>query len=164
MDSIATYQIQQHIIYQLLKLVQSANEPQHEKTYRLTCASNENSNQPALPRSLIRVFVVRMKTVCILSYPKCVYWRFWSDCANAQDDLNVRSAHMSKGTFFDAEAEILIVSNVNDHLAIPSTWVRLAYLWRYGWCHRSVTIATRRYKTGFLQLFGRMKAFVDIPM
>ena len=37
------------------------NEPQCEKTYLLTCAPNEDSDQPARPRSLIRVFVVRMK-------------------------------------------------------------------------------------------------------
>ena len=33
---------------------------------------NEYSNLPARPRSLIRVFVVRMKTFCILRFPKCV--------------------------------------------------------------------------------------------
>ena len=32
-----------------------------EKPYLLTCAPNEDSNQPAHPRSLIRVFVVRIK-------------------------------------------------------------------------------------------------------
>ena len=40
-----------------------SNGPQCEKTYLLTCAPNEDSNQPAHPRSLIRVFVVRMKTL-----------------------------------------------------------------------------------------------------
>ena len=164
MDSTATYQIQQRIIYQLLKLVQGPKWAATWENIPSDMCTKEDSNQPALPRSLIRVFVVRMKAVCILGYSKCVYWRFWSDCANAQADLNVRSAHMSQGTFFDAEPEILIGSNVNDHLAIPSVWVRLAYPWRHSWCHRSVTIATRWYKTGFLQLFGRMKAFVNIPM
>ena len=47
------------------------------------------------PRSLIRVFVVRMKKLCLLGYPKCAQWRFWSDCANAQSDLNLRWALMS---------------------------------------------------------------------
>ena len=36
------------------------NEPQRKKTYQLTCAPNEDSNQPAHPRSLIRVFVVKI--------------------------------------------------------------------------------------------------------
>ena len=49
-------------------------------------AHNEDSDQPAHPRSLIRVFIVRMKELCILGYPKCTQWRFWSDCANAQAD------------------------------------------------------------------------------
>ena len=50
------------------------------------------------------VFVVRMKKLCILGYPKCVQWRFWSDCANAQADLNFRWPHMSKVTFPYVEA------------------------------------------------------------
>ena len=50
-------------------------------------------------RSLIRVFVVRLKKRNILSYPKERQWRFWSDCANAQADLNLRWAHISEGTF-----------------------------------------------------------------
>ena len=56
-------------------------EPQREKTYLLKCAPNEDSNQPAHPCSLIKDFVVRMKKPCILGYPKCDQWRFWSDCA-----------------------------------------------------------------------------------
>ena len=57
------------------------NEPQDEKTYLLTCALNEYSNQPAHSLSLIRVFVALMKNLCIFSYPKDVQWRFWSDWA-----------------------------------------------------------------------------------
>ena len=56
----------------------------------------------------IRVFVVRMKKLCILGYPKCAQRRFWSDCANAQTDLNLRWAHMSEGTFPDVAAQILM--------------------------------------------------------
>ena len=37
-------------------------EPQREKTYHLTCAPKDDSNQPAHPRSLIRVFVVHAIT------------------------------------------------------------------------------------------------------
>ena len=43
-------------------------------------APNEYSNQPAHPWSLIRVFVVRMKTLCILRCPKCDQWSFRSVC------------------------------------------------------------------------------------
>ena len=55
--------------------------------YLLTCATNEDSNQPAHPRSLIRAFVVRMKKFCIISYPKCAMRRFWLDSANAGSSL-----------------------------------------------------------------------------
>ena len=43
-------------------------------------------------------------------------WRFWSDCANVQADLNLRWTHMAEGTFSDVSAyvklrrEILIVT------------------------------------------------------
>ena len=36
-----------------------------------------------------------------LAILECVQRRFWSDCANAQVDQNLRWAHMSKGTFSD---------------------------------------------------------------
>ena len=39
-------------------------EAQREKAYCLTCAPN--GNPPTHPRSLIRVYVVHMKTLCIL--------------------------------------------------------------------------------------------------
>ena len=42
--------------------------PQRQATYLLTCAPNEDSNQPAHPRSLIRIFVARVKKLCILIY------------------------------------------------------------------------------------------------
>ena len=38
------------------------------------------------------VFDVWMKNIYILDYPKCDQWRFWSSCANAQADLNLRWA------------------------------------------------------------------------
>ena len=54
---------------------------------------------------MTRVFVVRMKNLCIIGYPKRAQWRFWSDCAIAQSDLNLRWAHMSKGTFSNVQAQ-----------------------------------------------------------
>ena len=54
--------------------------------------------------SLIRVFFVRMMKLCILGYPKCDQCRFWSVCANAQANQNLRWAHMRNGTFFDVPA------------------------------------------------------------
>ena len=55
------------------------SELQRGKTHLLICAPKEDSNQTAHLRSLIRVFVVRMKKLCILSYPKCAQWNVWSD-------------------------------------------------------------------------------------
>ena len=49
---------------------------------------------------------VHMKNVCILDYPKCAQGRFWSDCADAQSDLNLRWAQMSEGTFSDVSAHV----------------------------------------------------------
>ena len=76
--------------------LQSTYGPQREKTYLLTCTSNDDSNQPAHPRSLIRIYVVRMMKLCIFCYPKCVHLRFWSNCANTQADLNPLGAHVWK--------------------------------------------------------------------
>ena len=63
-------------------------------------------NQPAHSHNLIRVFIVRMKQHCILCYLKCVQWRFRSDKANAQTDLNCRWAYVSEGTF----SHIMLIS------------------------------------------------------
>ena len=41
-------------------------ETAHDKNYNKTCASSEDSDQPAHPRSLIRVFADRM---CLLQPP-----------------------------------------------------------------------------------------------
>ena len=48
----------------------------------------------AHPHSLIKVFVVCLKTVWILCHPLSAVWRLWSDCADAQADLSLRLAHM----------------------------------------------------------------------
>ena len=58
-------------------------------------------------RSLFSVFVIHIKKVCILGYPKCAQWRFWSDCANEQADLNLCWAHMSDGTIPDVSVRIV---------------------------------------------------------
>ena len=79
-------------------------ELQRQETRHLTCVPNKDSNQPVHLHSLIRAFVVRIKKLCILGYPKYAQWRFWSDCAHSQADLNVRSAPTSKGTFPDVSA------------------------------------------------------------
>ena len=71
----------------------------------------------AYPRSLIRVFFVRMKKLWIICYTKQDPWWFWSDCANAQADLNLRWAHMSEGTFSDIATNLI----ANNYTHITAT-------------------------------------------
>ena len=66
---------------------------QNMKRVPSKCAHNEDSDQLAHPRSLIRVFVIRMKKLCIIG-------REDSDqSTRMRIDLNIRWAHMSEGTF-----------------------------------------------------------------
>ena len=120
-----------NIYYTNVRYHDVRSEPQREKTYLLTCAPNEDSNQPMNPHIPIWVFLllllllflcvcvffcfvfflfvaffffffffffcffVRVMKLCILGYPNCVCWRFWTDCANAQADLNLQWAQIS---------------------------------------------------------------------
>ena len=59
----------------------------------MACAPSEDSEQPGHPPSPIRVFAVRIKKVCVLSYPLSAQRRLWSDWADAQADLSLRWAH-----------------------------------------------------------------------
>ena len=70
------------------KLFTSITEPRHDKT-------NKVSVRPAKTQiSLgIRVFAVRMKKPCVLSYPLSAQQILWSDWADAQADLSLRWAH-----------------------------------------------------------------------
>ena len=81
-------------------------EPQREKTYLQTCAPNEDSDQPAHPRSLIKIFTGRVldSQGCEVSW--CGQWRLRSDCATAQVDLSVHWAHMSEVPFSDVAAHL----------------------------------------------------------
>ena len=60
--------IQQLFKYYTRTFSIETSEPQREKVYLLPCAPNKDSNQPADPGRLIRVFVVHMKKVCIFGY------------------------------------------------------------------------------------------------
>ena len=71
-------------------------EPAHDKTYKMACTTSEDSDQPVPPRSLIRVFAVRLKKPCVLrllSYLYSALWRLWSNWADTQADLSLRWAH-----------------------------------------------------------------------
>ena len=51
------------------------NEPQHDKTNKMTVAPSEDSDQPGHLPSLIRVFAVGMMKPRALSYPLNAQWR-----------------------------------------------------------------------------------------
>ena len=64
---------------------------------------SHNSRKPAHPahqRCVVGVFAVHMKKLCILGYAKYAQRRFWSDCANAQSDLNLRWAYIWRCVFW----------------------------------------------------------------
>ena len=82
-------------------------ELQHKKIYFPTCTPNKDTNQPAHLYSLSTAFIVRMKKLCILFYTKCPKWRFWSECTNAEADLNLCWVCMPKCKFSDATPHTL---------------------------------------------------------
>ena len=47
-------------------------EPPRDKTNKMACAPSEDSDQPGIPPSLIRVFAIRMKKAQVLTYPMSV--------------------------------------------------------------------------------------------
>ena len=69
----------------------------------LYCVPNEDSDQTAHPRSLIGVFVVRMRRPCILGYSKCAQSE--DQTVRMRAEQNLRRAYTSKGTFSDVEAQ-----------------------------------------------------------
>ena len=100
-----------HILLLLLNTCQEHklwNESAHDKIYNKTCATSEDSDQPAHPRSLIRVFA---DCICLLQppgYPKrdkrepLPYW------VDVQADLSLCWSHMSYCRFCRALAQMLI--------------------------------------------------------
>ena len=52
------------------------------------------------------------RNVASLAIQKREQWRFWSDYATAQADLNLRRAHMNQGTFSDVAVPLIIDNTV----------------------------------------------------
>ena len=71
---------------------QNIFEPPYDKTNKMTCAHNENTDQPGHPPSLIRGFAAPVKKHWVLRYPLSAQRRLLSD---AQADLSLRWAHSS---------------------------------------------------------------------
>ena len=79
-----------------------------QKRYLRTCAPSEDSDQPAHPRSLIRIFTGRILERQGYNVCSCEQRRLRSDCADAQADLSLRWLHVSEGTFSHFAAQILV--------------------------------------------------------
>ena len=71
-------------------------------------APSEDSDQPALSRSLIRIFTRRYLDSQWCKVSSCGQRRLWSDCADAQADLSLRWALMSVSTFSHVATVIMI--------------------------------------------------------
>ena len=70
-------------------------EPPYDKTKKINCAPSEDSDQPGLPPSLIRVFIVCSVDSQESIVSSCRQWRLWSVWADTQADLSLRWAHRS---------------------------------------------------------------------
>ena len=81
-------------------ILQKTFEPQLAKTYLLISASNDDSNMPAHPSSLVSLCCPHEETL----HPSLSKIHTVVNCANAQADLNLCLAHMSEGTFSDVTA------------------------------------------------------------
>ena len=57
-------------VFESLKFYCESLEPAHEYTYNKACATSVDSDQPAHPRSLIRVFADPMFVLQPQGYPK----------------------------------------------------------------------------------------------
>ena len=61
-------------------------EPQHDKSNKVTV-------RPAKTQLWLGIFADRMNKAWVLSYPLSAQRRLWSDWADAQADLSLRSGH-----------------------------------------------------------------------
>ena len=72
----------------------------------MSCAPSKDSDQP-MP-SLIRDFPVRFMSSQGTALSSYGQRRFWSDCADAQADLSLRSSHRSLRRFWHAATQMCI--------------------------------------------------------
>ena len=61
------------------------------------------------------VVTVCMMKICILAYPKCAQWRFWSNWATVQAGLNLHWMHISEGTFSDSAVFIFLAWKIHPY-------------------------------------------------
>ena len=87
----------------------SVNEPEHDKTNKMT-AHSEDSEQPGHPPSLFRVFAVRSMGSPGSMASKFAQRRLWSDRMDALADLSLHWAHMSFCWFCHASDQMETVA------------------------------------------------------
>ena len=80
--------------------------------------------------------------VFVMGYPKCAQCRFWSDCAKAQADLNLRLVHMSSccGSVF-----LFAMTEINNLLQYIFTALKTKGIWfeqRYRSKHFKLELVT----------------------
>ena len=85
-----------------------------------TFAQKKIPTKPAHPRSLIRLFVIHIKKLCILCYTKCALWRFWLDCANAVWSESSLARHVRSYFFCRCSLHVLFASYFHKHVFGPA--------------------------------------------
>lgn len=69
-------------------------------TVAKSCTSRRVRVEMVHLQSLLQVYTFHLTGFLGFIIHSCEKRRFWSDCANAQADLNLRSSHMPYGTVF----------------------------------------------------------------
>ena len=100
------------------------NEPQHDKTNKMTCVPTEDSDQSRHQPSLIRVFAVRSVGSWGPKVSSCRQQRLWSDWVDAQADLSLCWARMSFCWFYREQAQIIIIMRVLTTTSLPAPPLR----------------------------------------
>ena len=84
------------------------NEPRHEISNNVVCATSKGSDQPAHTCRLIRAFACRLSILWVLSYWPNFIWSFyaWKEAAQARLSLHLSKCHivanhMPRLKFFD---------------------------------------------------------------
>ena len=81
--------------------IPTPNEPQRDGTYLHTCAPKKTQINLRIHTVWSESLLSAWRNSASSASPKYAQWRFRSDCATAQSDLNLRWTHMSECTFPD---------------------------------------------------------------
>ena len=82
------------------------SEQEHSKTYKMTCAPSEDSEQLVYQRSLISVFAGRYMSSQGSKAPSGGKRRLWPDCQDVQADLSLSRIHTSNCRFCHAPVQL----------------------------------------------------------